>query len=157
MIKGFYLISPLIILTLVVGVNFAYLYYLGSGLGDKMKVFVYFAGIGLFLCILLTATLDPGYLSKAVDPSLDDYESTANQVRKQRLFCLKCKTTKDDKVVHDHFSDLCVRGHDHFCIVLGNVIGIENIRLFYSIFVFYGLNVIALVVGIVSGTFSDIR
>ena len=154
MIRGYYFLSPLIILGLVLGVNAAYLYYLSSALGEKTQAFVYLAAIGLFTCILLTSTTDPGYLSRAVDPSLDDIESSANQVRKPKYTCLKCKTTKEDVVVHDHFSDLCVRGHDHFCIVLGNVIGRDNIRLFYMIFAFYGLNVIALVVGIVSGNFS---
>ena len=145
-LRGAYLLSPLLIICLILGVNGFYLYYFTSALNSLMLGVILLAAAGLFFGVVMSATLDPGYLSRQ-SPEISDIEETRHH---QKYSCLKCFTTLEDKVYHDSFCDLCVHGYDHFCIVLGNVIGQNNIYYFYSIFVFYVVNVIALVIGIVT-------
>ena len=145
-LRGAYLVSPLLVVGLVLGVNGFYLYYFAAALSFFALLVILLAASGLFFGVVMSACLDPGYLSRQ-SPEIADLEATKHH---QKYSCLKCFTTAEDKVYHDSFCDLCVHGYDHFCIVLGNVIGQNNIRFFYSIFVFYVVNVVALVIGIVT-------
>ena len=145
-LRGAYLLSPLVISCLILGINGTYLYYFGSILNKLFLALILLAGSCLFFAVVLVATLDPGYVSRHSPEILDVEDSKIHH----QFTCLKCFTTAEDKVYHDSFCDLCVLGYDHFCIVLGNVIGKNNIIFFYSIFIFYVVNVVSLVFGIVS-------
>ena len=152
MIKGMYFLSPLFICMLIIAVNGAYLYFFHRYVSTFTISVVCLAGIGLMLCVVLCATLDPGYVVK---PKPEEVDEEASGVPEKKILCKKCNTTAEDCTTHDHFCDLCVEGYDHFCIVLGNVIGRNNICYFYSIFGFYVINIIALVIGVVNSSDTE--
>ena len=145
-IRGFYFASPILILGLIAAVNLTYLYFFSAVMNVWIRVSIYFAALGMFMCVFLCWTLDPGYIVRT--PHIEEDIEMGKQVP-AAFTCRKCFTTREDEAVHDGFCDLCVIGYDHFCIVLGNVIGHNNIRYFYSIFFFYVVNILLLVLGII--------
>ena len=97
--------------------------------------------------------MDPGYISRpTADVAVDDEEQASGdaQVDLQQVVCQKCRTFSSDQAYHDSLCDLCVQGYDHFCIVLGNIIGKNNIKFFYAIFMFYVANVGLLMLSIMN-------
>ena len=146
-LRGMYFISPMAVMLTIMVVNGAYLYFFGAYLTTKLLLSVIGAGLCLFLCVLLVFTLDPGYVVRPVPVEQEDHEAPSTP---RQYYCRKCFTFQEDRVTHDSFADLCVEGHDHFCVVLGNVIGGKNIVFFYSIFLFYVTNVLMLVLGMIN-------
>ena len=151
-LKGWYVLFPLFIQFLIVGINGGFLYFFGGVMPFKGVLGMSIAATGLFMCVLLCTTLDPGYLVRSDAPSQFDEEASNSQSNSSpsNIYCHKCKTLQSDAVYHDSFCDLCVQGYDHFCIVLGNIIGKNNLKFFYSIFVFYVANVGLLVLSIIA-------
>ena len=148
-LRGYYFLFPLAILTMIAGINTGFSYIFFPHITTSSKIFIVIGGIGLFTCVLMCTVLDPGYLVR--DPELEEHEEDEEGGQPpRRMYCSKCHTYPEDRVVHDGFADLCVKGYDHFCIVLGNVIGRNNIIFFYSVFAFYVMNVLALVFSIVA-------
>ena len=75
--------------------------------------------IFLILCetslYIVTALLNPGIKSRRV-PTFG----------KAVIYCQKCLTTREDRVIHCPDCDVCIEGHDHHCIWTGKCIGKGN-------------------------------
>lgn len=67
----------------------------------------------------VTALLNPGIKSRRVP-----------DFGKSVVYCTKCLTTREDKVVHCQDCDVCIEGHDHHCIWTGKCIGKGNFAPF---------------------------
>ena len=147
-LQGYYVLFPAAVLLMIVGVNSAFGYYYFFSMNWKFQIGISMGGIGLSFCVIMCTILDPGYVSRPYEP-YDPEEDIGAGTPPRKPYCTKCHTFDDESLYHDNFCDLCVEGYDHFCVVLGNIIGKNNIKFFYAIFFFYVANVLSIVFSIV--------
>eukprot|EP00744_Colponema_vietnamica_P009580 GILI01013612.1.p1 GENE.GILI01013612.1~~GILI01013612.1.p1 ORF type:complete len:316 (+),score=19.75 GILI01013612.1:67-948(+) len=68
--------------------------------------------------------LAPNQILEHVNPQLAQFEIGMQQ------FCRKCHHLRPPQAAHCWWSDVCITEMDHYCIILGVVVGARNLRWF---------------------------